>query len=458
MEKKKPPDNLVPTLEVYMEKDRPDSEKKSLGEQVLEVVSLDDMDGFEFERFIAHLFGRLGFGKAKEIRKTVDAGRDIIIHASSGELIIVECKHHPKGIMGRPVVQKLHSAVITAQAKKGFLVTTGSFSHAATQYARGLKPPIELVDSKILYDMAKRAGIRLLKEGEKTAVYHILPPSNELIFQKTMEHLFGGALSRPKTPSQLANIKVVKTLFVPAYLLGYSLHENFSTTVGIIHRVHIDRERVLIDGQNGEPIDDRVVKFVEPSSINEKWYPQTHENVSTGSFKLGYFEAKKIGIKHIQKKHTKTVRYFGANNVCYTKTCVPHVSNIFVQSLTQVYLPFLTVSCRILTREHKLSLCGNQNEVEVLESDAGICEICGEKLNQERLLCNSCGKIVHSPFFVKGHGYFCELCGKTICMECAYWTRKHLFLKKILCKCCADKLEKEGKKIKKFPTKRGALW
>jgi len=450
MEKESHPDNLVPTLEAYIGKNNADTEKKSLGEQVLEAVSLDDMDGFEFERFIAHLFERLGFGKAEEILKTGDAGRDIVIHAPDGELIIVECKHHPKGTIGRPVVQKLHSAVITAQAKKGFLVVTGRFSHAATTYARGLKPPIELVDSRILYDMAKRANIRLLKKGEKTTVYHILPPSQELIVQKTIEHLIGYALSQPNTPRQLVKTTVTKTLFIPAYLLEYSVHENFSTTVGIIHRVHIDRERILINGQNGELIDVRLVMLVAPSSMTEKWYPQAQENVSSGSFKLGYSEAKKTGVKHMQKNHTKTVRYYGANNVCYTKTCVPHVSNILVQSLTQIYLPFLTVSCRILTRQHRLSLCGNQNEVEVLESDAGICEICGEKLNRERLLCNSCGRIVHAPSFLTGHSYLCKLCGKTICKECTYWARKYLFFKKKLCKSCAEKLEKEGKKVKKL--------
>ncbi len=35
----------------------------------LEVVSLDDMDWFEFEHFTAHLFQKLGFGKPEEIQE-----------------------------------------------------------------------------------------------------------------------------------------------------------------------------------------------------------------------------------------------------------------------------------------------------------------------------------------------------------------------------------------------------
>jgi restriction system protein len=416
----------------------------------MDVVSLDEMDGFEFERFVAQLFERLGFGKVEEILKTGDAGRDIIIRTPDGGRIIVECKHHPKGTIGRPVVQKLHSAVITAKAKKGFLVVTGRFSQAAITYARGLEPPIELVDSRILYDMAKRAQIRLLRKGEKTDVYHILPPSQQLVEQKVIEHIIGDAISHPNKPTQLAKIAIIKTLFIPAYLLEYSLHEDFSTTVGIIHRVHINEGRILLNGHDGSLMDSRLARMVTSSSMAENWYPQSAENVSSIDFKLGYSDVKRIGIECIQKIHTRTVEYYGKNNVYYIKKCVPHVSNIFVQSITQVYLPLLTVSCRILTREHRLSLCGNQKEVEILDGDAGVCEICGKKITYKRLLCNSCGRVVHAPSLWKGHSCLCELCGKTICRECTYWTRKHLILKKKLCKSCAARLVREGKKVKKL--------
>jgi len=117
----------------------------------------------------------------------------------------------------------------------------------------------------------------------------------------------------------------------------------------------------------------------------------------------------------------------------------------------QVYLPFMTISCKILRREHRLSLCGNQSEVDILGSDAGICEICGERLERERLLCNSCGRVVHAPGFA-GHSYFCEICHKTICGECAYWTRKYLFFKRKLCESCAQYLFRGGKKIRKLVT------
>ena len=82
------------------------------------------------------------------------------IRSSDGSLLVIECKHHPDGTIGRPTVQKLHSAVISAKAKKGFVVTTGHFSNGAIQYAANLGNLIELIDSGIIYDMASKASAR----------------------------------------------------------------------------------------------------------------------------------------------------------------------------------------------------------------------------------------------------------------------------------------------------------
>lgn len=93
-------------------------------------VFLDKMSGFEFEDLIADILTRLELGKVEKVLYTQDGGRDILVRSPNG-LIVVECKHHPKGSIGRPVVQKLHSAVITSKALKGILVTTGHFTKEA---------------------------------------------------------------------------------------------------------------------------------------------------------------------------------------------------------------------------------------------------------------------------------------------------------------------------------------
>ncbi len=417
----------------------------------LEVVSLDEMNWFEFQHFTAHLFQKLGFGKPEEIQKGSDCGRDVILHSSSGDLIIIECKHHPKSTIGRPTVQKLHSAILTAHSKKGYLVTTGKFSPAAIKYVKTLGSIIELVDLRVLADMANRAGIKLLKKGENTSVYHLLPPSQEIVNEKVINSIIGLALSHPNTPEELTETMIDEISFIPAYLMEYSLHENFSTTVGTIHSVHVDRERILIDGQDGGCIRPELAKYVEQSSLIENWqYPKNEISYLSGKFKLGLSNVKKRGITFVRQLNTKTVGYYGGNNVHYSKKCVPKKSSVFVRSLTQVYIPLLKVSSKIITRKHRLELVGNNHETEIIQSDAGQCEICGDSLGHKRLLCNSCGKVVHAPRFIRGHSFTCELCEKTICKECTFWTRKYLFFKKKLCSVCSNKLKAEGKNVKKF--------
>jgi hypothetical protein len=88
-------------------------------------------------------------------------------------------------------------------------------------------------------------------------------------------------------------------------------------------------------------------------------------------------------------------------------------------------------------------------KIEIIRGIVSHCEVCGKTLPEKRLLCNTCGKIVHRPRFIFGHSYFCSHCGKTICKECAYWFRKYLILKKKICDSCAEQLRREGTTVKR---------
>jgi hypothetical protein len=298
--------------------------------------------------------------------------------------------------------------------------------------------------------MANKARIKILKKGEKTAVYHVLPPPQKFVEQNMLSNIVGNAYSFPFTPAQLSETAITKTQFVPAYLLEYSVHQNFSTTVGTIHRIHINKERLFLNAQDGSLISSRLARMVTPQAMVDNYYSLEENDVSSDSFKIDYSTAKRLGTRHIRKFHTTIVRYTGANNVTYSKKCVPNVSNILVKSLTQVYIPVLTVSFQIMRRQHKITLCGNPQAIDILGGTVDNCEICGNTLPEKRLLCNSCGKIVHKPQIFLGHSYFCELCNKTICRECTYWTRKYRLFKKKICKNCAEKLQQEGIEIRKL--------
>jgi len=131
---------------------------------------LDDLSGFEFEDVIEDVFRNLGYENVRQAERTADEGRDVLMEEvvdGARRAIIVECKH--TGTVGRPVVQKLHSAVATFDfdgPKRGIVVTTGRFTGPAHEYAQRLRQnddpyPIELIDGEGLREIADEIGLDL---------------------------------------------------------------------------------------------------------------------------------------------------------------------------------------------------------------------------------------------------------------------------------------------------------
>jgi len=128
------------------------------------MVILDEVTGHEFEEVMQTVLRKLGYEDVRVSAKTGDEGRDIIMKEvfddGSTTTVIVECKHTSS--VGRPVIQKLHSAVQTYDSvsrKKGMVVTTGQFSTPAKQYADDVD--IELIDGADLRDIASQIGMDL---------------------------------------------------------------------------------------------------------------------------------------------------------------------------------------------------------------------------------------------------------------------------------------------------------
>lgn len=86
----------------------------------------------EFEIFCAEYLQYKGYKNVKVTQTTQDGGKDIIAYYNKYKYV-VECKRY-KNTVGRPVIQKLHSAAITSNAI-GMVMTTGNYSKQAREYA-----------------------------------------------------------------------------------------------------------------------------------------------------------------------------------------------------------------------------------------------------------------------------------------------------------------------------------
>lgn len=95
-----------------------------------------------FEGLCAAYFNRQGY-TAELTPTTGDQGADIVLRAPDGAVEIVQCKHQA-GSVGQPVLRDLVGAMTHFGARRGYLVTSASFSEPARRWAVG--KPIVLID------------------------------------------------------------------------------------------------------------------------------------------------------------------------------------------------------------------------------------------------------------------------------------------------------------------------
>ena len=90
-----------------------------------------------FEDAVAQMFERLGYS-VEQTPYVNDQGRDAILH-KDGSKFLVECKRYKAhNTVGRPEIQKFHSAVMVENATKGFFCYN-FYVYARSHKSRGTR-------------------------------------------------------------------------------------------------------------------------------------------------------------------------------------------------------------------------------------------------------------------------------------------------------------------------------
>ncbi|MFI5449671.1 MAG: restriction endonuclease [Candidatus Bathyarchaeia archaeon] len=408
------------------------------------MVHLDSLTGFEFQDFCARVFERLHYSRVQIMPYASDKGRDLIIHDVQGTKIIVECKHQPSATIGRPVVQKLHSAVVTEKAGKGIIVTTGKFSPEAIIHARAISPQIELVDMNLLRDMCARALIHPVTTGERESVFYFPLSNGNDVAKRATSTIMPRIVSRPTSPNSLLKLHETQLTLRPIYRIRYSVHQDFEQSARVIHSIHLDDQELLLDGTTGLPMVRDLNEFLRGAGILEdaKIEEPVHATRRI-SFQVDQTTLTQKAKRTITNLHSKRVAYYGHNNRYYEKDCTPVERNITLRDVRQVYFPEWSISMLALFKTYRITLVEKPDELLLLENQLSDCRICNKPITGEMLLCNSCGNIVHRR---KPHGYKCRSCEKSVCRNCVYWSRRWIFFKEFVCGDCAGEKQRLQKK------------
>ncbi|MFT4946373.1 MAG: restriction endonuclease Mrr [Natronomonas sp.] len=388
---------------------------------------LDDLSGFEFEDVMEEVFRDLGYENVRQASRTADEGRDILMEESvDGErrAVVVECKH--TGSVGRPVVQKLHSAVATHDydgPKRGMVATTGRFTGPAEEYTEDLETrgdpyPIELLDGDDLRDLADDIGLDLYNGRIEILCEQTLRPYDpargpggvvEDAF-RDIENVDAATIPDPE----------LWVSFQPTVAVTARTDATFETSVGVIHRVR-ERDQVVIeaspDGPRRAPrplarlvtaaLDQRI-------ELHEDEFAGVFTELSTQRFGQTETEYKEWSVDRLRRKHTTTVRYTGDNNVTYTKECEPNQSDISVESITPVYVPRIRASVDFGSYTYPYEYYAAGSSRYTVDDGIHRCQQCGESDDEPFAYCVNCDSI-NCPAHTKTE----RLVGEPVCTGCA---------------------------------------
>ena len=120
-----------------------------------QITFLRGMNPADFERYIADLFGRLGY-ETKRVGGAYDGGVDVVIQ-KDGVTSYVQCKKYGSSKVGVSEVRDFYGALADRLAQgKGYFITTNIFTLEAERFAKD--KPIELVDQYGLLRYIRLAG------------------------------------------------------------------------------------------------------------------------------------------------------------------------------------------------------------------------------------------------------------------------------------------------------------
>lgn len=392
---------------------------------------LDEISGHEFEEVMADVFRNLGYQNVRQSKRTGDEGRDLLMEEvvdGRRRAVVVECKHQQT--VGRPVVQKLHSAVTTYDydgPKRGILVTTGTFTNQATEYASKLRRDghdhtIELMDGTDLRDVADEVGLDLYNGRIEILCERTLRPIDpsggiEAPVREAFDSIENfDARSLPEVDSRVT--------FEPIVSIRANTNAVFETTVGVVHRVHAN-DHLVVPAERGQPtsLNQSISALVSEGQqytvdVENPRIQDAFDDVSVKRFGQTETEYKEWAVHRLQSKHAETVEYTGDNNVTYTKECEPNLSDISVDSVWPVYLPRVESSVTLQNYDYSLEYYASGPSRNTLENGIEQCVHCGRDSWTSHTYCDNCGSIN-----CRRHIKTERLEGEPVCTGCAVTER-----------------------------------
>ena len=109
--------------------------------------TVSDLNWKKFEALVGEAYRRQGYFVLENSSDGPDGGVDLRLR-KDGELVLVQCKHWKSQKVNVKIVRELYGIMASRKANRGIVVTYGSFTQDAKDFANG--KPLDLVDGQKL--------------------------------------------------------------------------------------------------------------------------------------------------------------------------------------------------------------------------------------------------------------------------------------------------------------------
>jgi restriction endonuclease Mrr len=196
-----------------------------------------------------------------------------------------------------------------------------------------------------------------------------------------------------------------------------------------------ERSYLVIRADRGRPTqaDSDIAALVgnnngQKTELNEEKFGAEVDEVSVERFGKTQTEYQKWAVQQFREQYTTAVRYTGDNNVTYTKTCEPNLSDVIVQAIDPVYLPRIGLRTDIHSYTHSFGYYAAGPSYEIKQDRVRRCIHCGTSNESETYtFCANCGSISCTS-----HTKTERLVQEPICTGCAVtesfvWKTKYFY-------------------------------
>ncbi|MBI2663035.1 restriction endonuclease [Candidatus Woesearchaeota archaeon] len=358
------------------------------------LLTLDGLDGYQFEELIAKIMKKKGMSNIKITKKSRDVGKDIIMEDSEDNLVLVECKH--QNFVGRPIIQKLQGAINHEEQRnqnrnvRGIIVTSGNFSKEALEYNEEIGQNIELIDGTKLKEICKELKLVILNGKVQVLINesfkNISKNQSKDLINKNYSKIYWSKEHKPNIKSNFE--------FIPVCYIKYLVKFDTNTSVGCIDSYSSSGE-IAVDGVTGNELNNEVKDFFFSSKIDIEQIKDEYGDKKI-PFEFTENDIEERAINSIIEEHTHSIGYTGNNNVSYVKECIPKRRDIDIKKFVPIYLPYWDNNLIIKKMRYNQKFYVKGSNQFYTNDHLLICKICEkEKSEYEDMnVCPDCGRIV----------------------------------------------------------------